>query len=335
MAQRAGRTVSMTDIARATGVSLKTVSRVVNEPGAVAPDTRQRVEDAMERMGFRVNFAGRTLKMGRYDSVGLVMFKVTGGSLAVLDGILGAASAAGRAVTLIKKLPEQDLTLEAASRRMLSMPVDGMIFAVDRMVDDFQTFKPFPGLRTVLLSVPEQPFCPTFNFDHYGSSRMVVEHLFELGHRDVRFVAGAVDSLVSAERERGWADALRAHGVEPAEPLRGEWSVKAGYQAGERLAEDPACTAVYAANDAIGHGVIEALREHGRRVPQDASVVGVEDTLTSDISREELTVVCFDSEQLGQRVFQEAVSPAEEEAAPPQVRFPGTLIERATVAARH
>lgn len=333
MARQAGRTVSMTDIARATGVSLKTVSRVVNEPGAVAPDTRQRVEEAMERMGFRVNFAGRTLKMGRYESVGLVMFKVTGGSLAVLDGILGAASAAGCAVTLVKKLPEQNLTLEAASRRMLSMPVDGMIFAVDRMVDDFQTFKPFPGLRTVLLSVPEHPFCSTFNFDHYGASRMVVEYLLERGHRDVRFVAGARDSLVSAERERGWADALRAHGVEPAEPLRGDWTVKAGYRAGGQLAADQACTAIYAANDAIGHGVIEALRDHGRRVPQDVSVIGVEDTLTSDISREELTVVRFDNEQLGQRVFQEAVTPAGEDVdAPPQVRFSGTLIERATVA---
>lgn len=324
----------MTDVARAAGVSLKTVSRVVNEPGAVAPATRQRVEEAMEQMGFRVNFAGRTLKRGRYDSIGLVMFKVTGGSLAVLDGILTAASANGCAVTLVKKLPDQELTLEAASRRMLELPVDGMVFAVDRMVDDFEAFQPFPGLRTVLLSVPEQPFCPTFNFDHYGSSRMVVDCLLDRGHRDVRFVGGAEDSLVSAERERGWSDALRARGVEPTAPLRGDWTERAGYQAGLRLAEDLDCTAVYAANDAIGRGVVAALRDCGRHVPEDVSVVGVEDALTGDGSRAELTVVRFDNAELGRQVFQATVSSTGEEDAPPQVRLPGTLIERATVAPR-
>ncbi|WP_245798845.1 LacI family DNA-binding transcriptional regulator [Collinsella vaginalis] len=330
---RGSGAVSMSDVAAAAGVSQQTVSRVANGMPNVSEKTRERVLAAMQELGFRPNYAGRSLRGGRYRAIGLCVYDITKiGNLTMLDGILAAARKRGRAITMIEMREDEAFSLAEASHRMAALPVDGMIIGMSRMAPDFETFMPQPGMSTVIVTMYAHPRCTTVDSDHYGCSHLVMEHLFEHGHEQIRFVGGPDFSIDSQFREAGWRDALASRGIEPVEPLRGDWTANSGYEAGVKLARDRAATAIYVANDQMALGVIAALREAGRRVPEDVSVVGIDDSLVDTIPNVELTTVRFDLRERGQAVFEHAMH--EPERQPYTVRIPGTLIRRRTVADR-
>jgi len=329
MARNANNGPSMVDVAREAGVSLKTVSRVVNEPDAVRPVTREAVEAAMGRLGFRANYAARSLKLGSYKTVGLVFFELKGGEMSVLSGISAAAAAQGYAITLVTAREGEDLTLGEAARRMSTLPVDAMIFNLGRMVDDFEGYRSPSGLKTVIVTPFEQAGCTTVSDDQAGAARMAVQRLVELGHRQIRFIAGPDESLASKNRELGWREALAEAGLDAVEPLRGDWGADSGYEAGARLAMDAGCTAILAGNDYMAHGAMLALRDAGKRVPEDVSVVGFDDALLGRVPSPQLASIRFDHVSLGRRAFEEALLP---DAAPRRVLIPATLVERASIA---
>ena len=329
---RAGRPVSMADVAREAGVSQQTVSRVVNEQPNVSDATRAKVVDAIARLGFRPNYAGKTLREGRYKTVGLCTFDLSmAGNSATVEGIVVAAREQGYAVTMIEMGPElSPYSVVCASRRLSGLPVDGAIINLTVLPEDFEAYTPLPGLTTVLMSMYVHPRCTTVESDQYGCGLLVMGHLRELGHREIRFVGGPSFHSHSAFREAAWRDELERAGIVPVEPLRGDWSADSGYEAGVRLAEDARMTAVFVANDQMALGVIEALRDRGRRVPQNVSVVGVDDSLRGVVPHNELTTVRFDNLERGRVLFARAVEPGPVEA----IRIPGKLIERASAARR-
>ena len=323
----------MVDVAREAGVSLKTVSRVVNEPDAVRPATRDAVHAAMERLGFRANYAARSLKLGSYKTVGLVFFELHGGELSVLSGISTAAAQKGYAITLVTAAPGEQLTLGEAARRMATLPVDAMIFNLGRMVDDFEGYRSPTGLKTVIVTPFEQVGCTTVSDDQAGAARMAVQRLVELGHRQIRFIAGPAESLASRNRELGWREALAQAGLDAVEPLCGDWDADSGYEAGARLAaSDAECTAILAGNDNMAYGAMLALRDAGVDVPGDASVIGFDDSLPGVVPNSRLSSIRFDHAELGRRAFEEALLA---EAAPRRVLVPATLIERASLGPAH
>ena len=323
----------MVDVAREAGVSLKTVSRVVNEPDAVRPATRDAVHAAMERLGFRANYAARSLKLGSYKTVGLVFFELHGGELSVLSGISTAAAQKGYAITLVTAAPGEQLTLGEAARRMATLPVDAMIFNLGRMVDDFEGYRSPTGLKTVIVTPFEQVGCTTVSDDQAGAARIAVQRLVELGHRQIRFIAGPAESLASRNRELGWREALAQAGLDAVEPLRGDWDADSGYEAGARLAaSDAECTAILAGNDNMAYGAMLALRDAGVDVPGDVSVIGFDDSLPGVVPNSRLSSIRFDHAELGRRAFEEALLA---EAAPRRVLVPATLIERASLGPAH
>ena len=323
----------MVDVAREAGVSLKTVSRVVNEPDAVRPATRDAVHAAMERLGFRANYAARSLKLGSYKTVGLVFFELHGGELSVLSGISTAAAQKGYAITLVTAAPGEQLTLGEAARRMATLPVDAMIFNLGRMVDDFEGYRSPTGLKTVIVTPFEQVGCTTVSDDQAGAARIAVQRLVELGHRQIRFIAGPAESLASRNRELGWREALAQAGLDAVEPLCGDWDADSGYEAGARLAaSDAECTAILAGNDNMAYGAMLALRDAGVDVPGDASVIGFDDSLPGVVPNSQLSSIRFDHAELGRRAFEEALLA---EAAPRRVLVPATLIERASLGPAH
>ena len=323
----------MVDVAREAGVSLKTVSRVVNEPDAVRPATRDAVHAAMERLGFRTNYAARSLKLGSYKTVGLVFFELHGGELSVLSGISTAAAQKGYAITLVTAAPGEQLTLGEAARRMATLPVDAMIFNLGRMVDDFEGYRSPTGLKTVIVTPFEQVGCTTVSDDQAGAARIAVQRLIELGHRQIRFIAGPAESLASRNRELGWREALAQAGLDAVEPLRGDWDADSGYEAGARLAaSDAECTAILAGNDNMAYGAMLALRDAGVDVPGDVSVIGFDDSLPGVVPNSRLSSIRFDHAELGRRAFEEALLA---EAAPRRVLVPATLIERASLGPAH
>ena len=214
------KNVSMNDVAIAAGVSLKTVSRVINEPDSVRESTRDKVHSAMEALGFRTNFAARSLKLGRYGCIGVVLFHLSGGAVDMIDGIADAAEERGFALTMIKKRAGEKMTLAEAARRMSQLPVDGMIFNLRQMVDDFDTFEAPKDLKTVIITTMEHPTCSTVSDDQEGGARMACEYFLNHGHKNVYFVSGKKESLSSQCRMKGWRAALEARGIERASARR-------------------------------------------------------------------------------------------------------------------
>lgn len=329
-----GRTVSMNDVARLAGVSQQTVSRVANDMPNVSERTRKRVREAMDELGFRVNYAGRSLRDGRYHSVGLCVNDITEfGNLSMLDGITAAARERGYAVTLIEVSKDKEFSLGEASRSMAALPVDGVIFGMSRLAPDFDEFTPLPGLPSVIVSMREHPRCTTVDSDQYQCALTLMGHLMANGHTQIRYVAGPESSIDEGYRQAGWRDTLRKRGLPVVEPVRGDWSADSGYEAACRMLEhDRVFTAVFAANDQMANGVIWALRDHGLRVPEDVSVVGVDDSLADYVPNSRLTTVRFDNHRRGRTAFEHAIPLDPVNNPVVAIRIPGTLVERASVA---
>ena len=329
------RPVSMADVARAAGVSQQTVSRVANGLPNVNEQTRQRVQAAMQELGFRPSYAGRSLRDGRYHSVGLCINDVTKfGNLTMIDGIASAARERGCAITLVEMSKTEEFSLAEATRRMAALPVDGIIIGMSRMAPDFEAFDPLPGIGTVIVTMYAHPRVTTVDSDHYGCSLLLMDHLFELGHEQIRYIGGPSFSVDEQFRRAGWQDALERKHIKPQAPLEGDWSANSGYEAARYLAEhDRTLTAIYAANDQMANGAIAALRDSGFRVPEDVSVVGVDDSLDDFVAHNELTTVRFDLHQRGREVFEHAVPKAGASDRPVAIRIPGQLIVRHTTSA--
>ena len=178
------KSVSVKDVARLAGVSEQTVSRTVHDSPSVRPETKERVRAAMRELGYRPNFAGRSLRRGKFKTVGVAMFNITGtGNLDRMEGFAAAADKHGYAITLTK-VDGHPYTLESASSRMSVLPVDGMVVIMNRMPADFGTFEPLPGMQTVLVTMLEHPLCSTVDNDQFDCSRQVVEYLLEQGAQD-------------------------------------------------------------------------------------------------------------------------------------------------------
>ena len=331
MARSAGKSVSVKDVARLAGVSEQTVSRTVHDSPSVRPETKERVRAAMRELGYRPNFAGRSLRRGKFKTVGVVMFNMAGtGNLDRLEGFAAAADKHDYALTLVKMDAHPPYTLDAATQRMSALPVDGMVIVMNRMAADFGTFTPLPGLETVLVTMLEHPVCSTVDNDQFAASRAVVEYLLERGHKTVHFISCPERSLSGMQREAGWRRTLVEHGVEPPQLIRGDWTAKSGYEAGRALAADPTCTAIYASNDAMAYGCIRGLEACGKRVPEDVSVVGVDDSLGDVVPDRGVTTVRFDNKRVGEWAV-DKIAGTEGLDGVQHVLFPGKLIERDTV----
>ncbi|MEE1296254.1 MAG: LacI family DNA-binding transcriptional regulator [Bifidobacterium sp.] len=326
----------MLDVAKAAGVSAQTVSRVANHSAEVRPDTRERVERAMEQLGYRPNYAARALKRGHFRNIGVALFDMTQyGNAHNLGAVADAARARGYAVTICGFDPAEPVTLQDIAARMKSLPVDGVIVGLERQVADLDTFVPTDELPMVLIAEGPAAHCPTVDADQYGCSVTLVDYLLDRGHRTVYHIAGPAHSLGAASRVDGWRAALEARGRRVPSLYFGDWSADSGYQAGLALAHEDDCTAVYAANDQMAYGAILGLREAGKRVPEDVSVVGVDDSLVGIVPRLELTTMRVRFDEIGSTAVDMVLRSLEGESVPVGTKHvvSDELVERGSVRA--
>lgn len=326
--------VSMQDVAKEAGVSPQTVSRVANDSDAVRADTRQRVEAAMQRLGYRPNYAARALKHGSFRNIGVVLFNMTTyGNTRILSGVLNAANADGYSITVQTMATGDDRTLSAAVDRMKQQPVDGVIVVLEERISDFAGYKPPKDLPVVLITEGAADHCPTVDADQYGCSTAIVDYLMSKGHRTVYHIAGPATSRAAESRARGWREALEQLGATVPSVYIGDWCADSGYQAGMALAHDPGCTAIYAANDQMAYGAMLGLRAAGKRVPEDVSVVGVDDSLVDMVPRLNLTTMRMKFDEIGATAFSMVRNQCEGDKVPTGIKtvIPTELVERGSV----
>lgn len=324
-----GRRVSMADVASLAGVSGQTVSRVVNASPRVDPVTRARVEAAMAELGYRPHRAARALRTGRTETIGLVVSTLaTVGNSRMLQAVADAAASRGYALTVVTL---GATGVAAAFDRLSDQGVDGAIVLNEASALAQDVPAP-PDLSLVVVDAAPEPGAgavgrSTVQSDHSGGARAAVEHLLSLGHETVQHVAGQAGSYAAAERERGWREALAGAGATPPDPLRGDWTAASGYSAGSAIAVDRRTTAVFAANDQMALGVIRALSEAGRAVPEAVSVVGFDDIADAADYRPPLTTVRQDFDRLGALAVERLVA-GMDGGAPSSETVPTRLVVR-------
>jgi DNA-binding LacI/PurR family transcriptional regulator len=296
------RSAVMMDVARLAGVSHQTVSRVLNDHPSVRAQTRDRVLDAMRQLDYRPNSAARTLVTRRSKTLGLVSFDTTLiGPASMLYGIEGAARRAGYFVSIVSVQSLDRRSVVDAISRLRDQFVEGIIALVPQE-SAVEALAEVPAdIALVGVGLGESSDVPMVGLDNTGGAMLAVRHLVELGHERVHHVSGPRDWPEASERLDGWRVVLRQAGVRAPAPLTGDWSARAGYEAGRKLAGDRKVTAIFCANDHMAMGMLRALTEAGRRVPEEVSVVGFDDIPEAPYLLPPLTTVQQDFTGLGRR----------------------------------
>ncbi|MFD5268912.1 LacI family DNA-binding transcriptional regulator [Streptomyces sp. NPDC058335] len=263
------------DVARLAGVSRKTVSRVLNNEPYVSDESRRRVLAAAEELGYRLNHAARALASGRTRSIGVVALGTAGyGTASLLVGIEQAVRDAGYALRVVNTPDGDPQSIAGALESLLEQGVDGIVVSVPIVEGEVPL-----GVDVPVLFVGAPPAFTaartlTVGVGAHQLARAATEHLLDLGHATVHHLAGPRRWYATKDRIEGWRAALADRGAHEPPVLNGDWSAASGYAAGLGLASDRLVTAVFAAGDEMAIGLIHGLRESGRRVPEDVSVVG-------------------------------------------------------------
>lgn len=329
------RPVRIADVAELAGVSAMTVSRVVNGSAGVSAASRERVERAVAQLGYRANAAARSLATGRSGVVGVLSVEAPQyGPASTLLGIDDAAQELGVALTFVTVRSGDPAGLRGALGRLAAMNVDGLVALapVRPVVEELRALRADRPL--VLVSGDETSADATVRVDQEAGTRALVRHLLELGHGTVHHVRGPRGWLEADARAAAWRAELRAWGLAPPRALLGDWTARSGHLRGGQLAEDASVTAVFAANDQMALGVVRALGEAGRAVPDDVSVVGFDDTPESAFYAPPLTTVRQDFAEVGRRCVQLLDDLMRGRPAEAHVVIPAELVVRESTGAR-
>ncbi len=327
------RNPSIHDVARRAGVSAQTVSRVLNNHPNVKLTTHAAVTAAMDDLGYRPNNAARSLR-GNSRILGVL----TSGSsyygpATTLYGVESAAGACGYGVAVVNLASADVGEIAAASARLLSLGVAGVI-AVLPLAGDLEPLTTLSDrVPVVLVGGAAAEGAPWVAVDNVEGAARAVRHLLGLGHRTVFHVSGPPAWQEAFDRRAGWRSTLEAAGADVPPVLGGDWSARSGHDQGQVLARMKGMTAIFVANDQMALGVLRALTEHGLQVPRDVSVVGFDDIPEAEFFNPPLTTIRQDLGELGRRCVDVLLSQIAEGAAPGSLSpLPVELVVRSSTA---
>jgi LacI family transcriptional regulator len=281
MAGRPTRRVSVKDVAARSGVSFQTTSKVLNGKGSVSDVTRTRILQAATDLRYVPNLQARSLVMQSTREVGLLASDFSDHNLSRF--IVGAEREARRQgySVVITTVDHDGSGGERALRALMGKRVDGVLLAAPQMEEDHV------ALQAIERSVPAVSIhhvpgggVTTVGSDHELTGLLATRHLVARGHRRIATIVGTRGRRVTQSRLRGYRRALEDAGLPFDSALieEGNWEIAGALAGTMRLFERrPEITAIYAQNDIMAIGVLSALRNAGRRVPDDCAVVGCDD----------------------------------------------------------
>jgi LacI family transcriptional regulator len=295
--------VTMRDVADQAGVSITTVSHVVNDTRPVSAELRERVLAAMQQLGYRPNRLARSLRRGETHTIGMIVPDSANPFFAELArGVEDASFEHGYSVILCNS--DGDLDKEMLYTNVLSeRRVDGILFVAagvsSERIRDLQS-KHMP-LVVVDRDLPDLTVDSVLT-DNARGGRAATLHLVELGHRRIGCITGPSGLTPSAERVTGYLSALDESSIPVDDRLivRGDFQYQAGYQAARgllTLADAP--TAIFACNDLMAVGAVSAAVELGLHIPHDLSVVGFDDVQLASFANPPLTTVVQPKYEMG------------------------------------
>jgi DNA-binding LacI/PurR family transcriptional regulator len=292
----------MADVGRLAGVSHQTVSRVINGSRHVSPSTRKRVLAAMDQLGYRPNSIARALATGRTRTLGVVSSDTTlYGPASTLFGIERAAHRAGYSIVIASMRALDRVTLPEAVDRLRVQGVDGILVIVSEVEGADAVLEGSPDIPLVAVEAGPEHGIPVVSVDQREGARLAVRHLLDLGHPTVHHITGPPGSLESRQRLASWQATLQQAGAPVPVAQIGDWGARSGYHAGRRLARDRDISAVFASNDQMALGLLRAMHEADRRIPDEVSIVGFDDIPEAPYFTPPLTTIRQDFGEVGSR----------------------------------
>lgn len=323
---RPPRAATIRDVAARSGVSVATISRVLNATVPVSDDVRARVLAAARELSYVPHAAARSLSTRSTATFGVVLPDLHGEFFSeVIRGIDLSARRAGYHILVSGSHADR-----AEMRAVLSAlrgRVDGLIVMSPDLEPETLVSDLPHGLPIVLLNSAVKGW-PSLTIDNYGGARDVVNHLVSLGHGRVAFVGGPIHNIDARDRRRGYRAAIRATGLEPLE-LDGLFTEESGFDAARAILQiTPRPTAVFTANDAMAIGALSSLRESGVRVPEDIALVGFDDVPIARYLAPPLTTVSVPIAELGRSGFELLHALTRGEPPPPTRKLKTALVVR-------
>ncbi|MCU1529468.1 MAG: putative transcriptional regulator [Frondihabitans sp.] len=328
------RLPAMADVARVAGVSPQTVSRALSGHPNVQAKTKAKVLAAVEELGYRRNNAARALKSGRSRIIGVVILETSFFSrTAVTFGIEGSARKAGYSVRTATTDSLESDSVERAVLQLADEGVEGIVLAIPLIEASDIIRAVTRSIPTIAIDGSRTPSTEVIAVDQERAARLATEHLLSLGHNTVWHVSGPSMWSDAAGRSRGWQAALDDADIEAPPELHGDWSPESGYRNGQILGRIPEATAVFVSSDEMAFGVIRALHELGRRIPEDVSVVGVDNIALAEYCSPSLTTVAQPFTEIGALAVEHLVRLiADPQAVPEPITIEPQLIIRASTA---
>jgi LacI family transcriptional regulator len=302
-ALQARKAATLSQVAQLAGVSIATASRALNGRDEVRIQTRDRVLAAAEKLSFRPNVLAKGLLEGRSGTVGLLTTDLEGRfSIPIMMGAEDAFGA-GQTSVFLCDARRDAIREQHHLQALLSRRVDGLI-VVGSDTNERPSMGPDLPVPVVYAYAPsEDPDDISVVSDNLQGSRLAAEHMLTIGRRRIAHVTGEYEFAAAQDRATGVADALADAGLELSggRVMFGSWNESWGRGAVRTLLEQaPDVDAIIAGNDQIARGAIEALREAGRRVPQDVAVIGFDNwSVVTQGSRPEITSIDMQLEELG------------------------------------
>lgn len=333
MAVMAGQRATIVDVAQAAGVSVKTVSRVINREPHVREKLVAKVEAAIASLGFVPNSAARSLAGTRSFVIGAFFDNPSPFYLATLQaGAMQACRAAGYHLIIEQLDLKDEAALGRFEQTLRTVRLDGAILSPPvtdnpRVLALLET-RGIPCVRLAPLTEPERS--PALWADDEAGASAIARHLCELGHRHIGFVAGPPDHGASARRRVGFYTELERRGVSVSSlvVVEGDFSFDSGMAAGMKLlGGHPQLTAVFAANDDMAAGVLAAAARLKISVPEDVSVAGFDDSPAATFTWPQITTArqpIADMSAAAARMLIEKGAPKTISVAP----FPVMLVAR-------
>jgi LacI family transcriptional regulator len=288
-----GRRITITAIAREAGVSVPTVSRVLNGRSDVAPQTRERVEELLRRHGYRRRAARPRVSASLIDLV----FNDLDSPWAVeiIRGVEDVAHAAGVG-TVVSAIHRRTASTRQWLQNLRTRATDGVVLVASDLAPPVHAELRRLNVPMVLVDPAGVPTLdiPTIGATNWTGGLRATEHLISLGHRRIGFIAGSPSMLCSRARLDGYRAALEAAGLPLADELiqPGDFYHESGLEGARALlALEERPTAIFASSDQMAFGAYEAVRQAGLRVPDDVSVIGFDDLPEARWSSPPLTTV--------------------------------------------
>lgn len=297
--------VSLKDVGRRAGVSIATVSHVLNGTRATRPQTRQKVLAAIQELGYAQNQAARNLAMGRSSLLGLIISDIRNPFFPEVTASFQDQALLHNMETLVLNTNYDAQRTLNSVKRLVGLQVAAVAVLTSQIDPGVMNSLAEHGIAAVYLDLGRvDKLISNILLDYEHGIAEALEHLTSLGHRQIAYIGGPPHLHSAQQRKKAFLERAAQMGIDPSLTIDADFTVKGGYFATAKLLNGRAPTAILAGNDLTAIGVLHRAYDGGLRVPDDLSVVGFDDILIAEYTQPPLTTVLVPRMEIGKIAFQ-------------------------------